>query len=115
MKLKNLITGECVAVRATADHSSSSYGKAVWVDRDNNAYCQEGSELIAGYELIDEKFEIGKKLRLLREGKGLNKNYFMTRGVRIESLDAIEKGAKNYTIDSLHIYLGILGVELSIN
>lgn len=113
MKLKSLITGECVVVRATTNHPQSSYNKAVWVDVDNQAICQEGLEFIAGFELIDEKVEFGNRLRSKREEKGLNKNYFIKRGLRLEALDAIENGRKNYTIDSLLLYLGILDVEIN--
>lgn len=112
MKLRNLLTGATVAARATTDHPQSSYGKAVWVDGNNQAYCQEGLELIAGYELIDEKMEFGNLLRSIREAKGLNKNHFIKSGMRIETLNTIEEGSKNYTVESLFQYLGILGVDL---
>lgn len=112
MKLKSTLTGEAVVVRATTDHPQSSYGKAVWVDRDNQAICQQGLEFLSGYELIDEKVEFGAVLRSIRDERDINKNYFMKRGLRIEALDAIENGSKNYTIDSLFSYLGILGVDL---
>lgn len=112
MKIKNSLTGEVVSVVSTTNHPQSSYGKAVWVDGNNQAYCQKGLELIAGYELIDEKMEFGKLLRSIREAKGLNKNSFIKNGMRIETLAAIEEGGKNYTIDSLFQYLGILGVDL---
>lgn len=64
-------------------------------------------------ELIDERAELGNKLRSKREEKGLNKNYFIKRGLRLEALDAIESGCRNYTIDSLFTYLGILGEKIS--
>lgn len=38
--LTEVLTGKSVEVHATTDHPDSSYGKAVWVDDDNNAYCQ---------------------------------------------------------------------------
>lgn len=114
MKLKSLLTGECVVVRATTNHPLSSYNKNVWVDCDNQAICQEGLELVAGFELIDEKAELGNRLRSKREEKELNKNFFIKRGLRLEALDAIESGSKNYTIDSLFLYMGILGVEIII-
>lgn len=112
MKLKNLLTGETVAARTTTDHPQSSYGKAVWVDSESQAYCQEGLESLSGYELVEEKAELGSLLRSIREEKGLNKNHFIKNGMRIETLNTIEEGCKNYTIDSLFQYLGILGVDL---
>lgn len=40
--LINNITGAVVEVTATTEHPDSSYGKAVWVDKDNAAYLQVG-------------------------------------------------------------------------
>ena len=34
------ITGERIQVRSTTRHPSSSYGFPIWVDADNNPYCQ---------------------------------------------------------------------------
>ena len=42
--LRNIINGMEVRVHATTDHPDSSYGQPVWVDDDNNAYCQVGME-----------------------------------------------------------------------
>ena len=42
--LINNINGVAVKVTATTEHSTSSYGQPVWVDEDNNAYCQVGME-----------------------------------------------------------------------
>ena len=38
--LKNKLNGVEVRVHATTEHPDSSYGRAVWVDDDNNAYCE---------------------------------------------------------------------------
>jgi hypothetical protein len=55
--LKNLITGVEVEVHSTTDHPDSSYGKAVWVDDEGNAYCQVNTP-IALYEItITERDE----------------------------------------------------------
>lgn len=51
-KLKNVVTGMVVEVTATTNHPASSYGKEVWVDKDNNAYCQVGMES-PFYEIIE--------------------------------------------------------------
>ena len=40
--LINNITGAVVEVTATTEHPDSSYGKAVWVDKNNMAYLQVG-------------------------------------------------------------------------
>ena len=38
--LKNKLNGVEVRVHATTEHPDSSYGRAGWVDDDNNAYCE---------------------------------------------------------------------------
>ena len=38
--LRNRLNGVEVRVHATTDHPDSSYGRAVWVDDENNAYCE---------------------------------------------------------------------------
>lgn len=38
--LKNKLNGKEVEVYATTEHPDSSYGKAVWVDKDGVAYLQ---------------------------------------------------------------------------
>ena len=52
--LKNTVTGVEVKVHATTDHPSSSYGIPVWVDDDNNAYCQVDTPTPL-YEIKDER------------------------------------------------------------
>lgn len=38
--LRNRLTGAEVKVHATTKHPDCSYGHAVWVDNDDNAYCE---------------------------------------------------------------------------
>ena len=49
--LKNLLTGELVRVHSTTRHSLSSYGQAVWIDKNNECYGIVGMP-IPGFELI---------------------------------------------------------------
>ena len=42
--LRNKMNGVEVEVHATTEYPSSSYGKPVWVDDENNAYVQVGME-----------------------------------------------------------------------
>ena len=44
--LINNATGERIEVRSTTNHPSSSYGKTVWVDKNNIAYLQVGLETL---------------------------------------------------------------------
>lgn len=52
-KLINLLTGEEVRVTARTDHPASSYGLPVWVDDNNQAYCQCDMPCF-GYEIIED-------------------------------------------------------------
>ena len=51
--LINNITGESVRVHATTEHPDSSYGLAVWVDDNNQAYMQVGA-INPFYTVIDD-------------------------------------------------------------
>jgi len=48
--LKNLLTGKTIQVKATTDHSASSYGQPVWVDDQGESYGTVGMPLL-GYEI----------------------------------------------------------------
>ena len=43
--LINVINGVSVEVHATTDHPASSYGRAVWVDNEGNAYFEVDSQI----------------------------------------------------------------------
>lgn len=53
--LTNLLTQEKIEVKSSTDHPASSYGMAVWVDKDGQAYGQCNLPML-GYdvEIIDE-------------------------------------------------------------
>lgn len=53
--LINNLTGERIPVTATCEHSSSSYGHAVWVDSENNAYLQVGLEHMQSLYSIEDR------------------------------------------------------------
>lgn len=57
--LISVLTGQTVRVRATTDHPDSHYGIPVWVDQDNQAYTEVGSES-PWYRLTDIKEEAGQ-------------------------------------------------------
>ena len=52
-KLKNILTGEIVAVHATTDSPDSSYGILCWVDDDGVSYGQVPYGPPMGFELFD--------------------------------------------------------------
>ena len=41
--LTNVFSGVEIEVHATSEHPDSSYGREVWVDDENNAYCEVDS------------------------------------------------------------------------
>lgn len=53
--LRNKVSGVEVRVHATTEHPDSSYGHAVWVDDNNNAYCEVDSMVENPfYEIIED-------------------------------------------------------------
>ena len=53
--MKKIVNGEEVKVHATTEHPDSSYGKAVLVDDDNNAYCEVDSVVPNPfYEIVED-------------------------------------------------------------
>lgn len=108
-------------VRATTDHSSSSYGRAVWVDEMNNAYCEVDTPQVImdtlPYEVLPDVSEIkrilGDRVRIAREAKGwtrerLARELILLTGktVRGSNIADVEEARKAYTIDLLaNIYI----------
>jgi len=43
--LTDRLNGVSVRVHATTDHPASSYGRAVWVDDEGNAYCEADTKV----------------------------------------------------------------------
>ena len=52
--LTNPINGVSVEVHSTSEHSACSYGKEVWVDDNNNAYCQVDLPSFYEIKIIEE-------------------------------------------------------------
>lgn len=59
--------------------------------------------------------EIGKAGKKHREAKGVSK-YSVAKqtGLSFGQVTDIEQGRKNYTIDSLNLYLGCIGLQIDI-
>ena len=51
--LKNLVNEISVEVHSTTEHPASSYGRAVWVDDENNAYFEVDGPVPPFYSLTD--------------------------------------------------------------
>lgn len=128
-KIRNIVTGAVVAVKATTEHSSSSYGRPVWVDEMGNAYFEVGTPQATmqshGYELVADmsqhKRALGAKVREAREARGLTitalaRQASIIRGRTIKSslVSNIEAGESAYTIDLLLTICEVLDLELGI-
>ena len=59
--------------------------------------------------------EIGAKIKEFRTEKGISKYSVVKKtGLTFQQLGTIEAGSKNYTIDSLSLYLGALGMKMEL-
>ena len=120
--LTNVLTKEKIRVHDTTDHPDCSYGKAVWVDDDNNAYTQVGMEKFNPLYTIklDEpwntRMRIGEKITALRKERGLSIRQLAEKsGVNISAISAIENGKASTGIDVLQKLASALGADLSIS
>lgn len=53
--ITNQVNGVSVEVYATTEHSASSYGRAIWVDEENNPYFEVGTcPPFYSIEIIDD-------------------------------------------------------------
>ena len=112
------MTGATIPVTSTTEHPDSSYGQAVWVDADNNAYCVVGMPN-PFYEVvsmdISDRETLGQYLKLLRVSKGIT-----VRGMADlcdlspATVQNIEKGAFSPRLDILQRILVNLDARLVI-
>lgn len=112
-------TGKEIKVHATTDHPSSSYGKAVWVDDDNNAYLQVGLEQYnTMYSIVlDEPYRtrrrVGGRIATLRKEQNLTIRDLAERtGINISNLSSIENGKMGASIDTLSRIAHALGTSV---
>lgn len=127
-RLKNKTTGEVVSVFASTEHPSASYGRAVWVDANGNAYCEVDvtpwQEELLPYEIFPDvsqiKRELGRDIQACREQKGwtrekLARELTMLTGkaIRGSHIASIENGEKSYMIDLLiNIYFLLAPIKV---
>lgn len=121
----NKQTGERIEVRSTTRHPMSSYGQAVWVDRDNNAYLQVK---IAGEYVIDtqfykveiterdrQRYDIGQQIASHRRGKGLTvRDLAQQADIDAANLCRIEQGDYNASVDIINRICDAIGARLTI-
>lgn len=117
----NRLTGERIKVHATYDHPDCSYGKAVWVDDNNNAYLQVKTNAPNPFYdvVIDEPFRtrirIGQRLTQLRKDSGMSlRDLSAATGVNKADISKYENGKTSPTIDMLSRFGKVLGFEVNI-
>lgn len=118
--LTNVLTKKKIRVHDTTDHPDCSYGKAVWVDDDNNAYIQVGLEKFNPlYEIkLDEpwntRMRIGEKITALRKAQGLTvRQLAELTGINPANISNIENGKVSTGIDVLQKIASALNTEIN--
>jgi len=117
-KFKNIETGKTVIMWPSTDHSQSSYGIPVWVDKNNADYGQcdlwpvpFGFTKIITEESRAREYNLevrkmyGAWIRQIREEKGLTQQEL---GVKMKldrsTISKIEDGKWNFGIDTLTLF-----------
>ena len=118
-KLINNITKKEIEVRASYDHPACSYGRAVWVDKNNEAYTQVGMPTPL-YTIIpdeqDERERIGRDISELRKAAGMSQLDLAKKIGRARSyVSAIENGKQHISINVLCNITAELGARVEIS
>lgn len=111
--LTNTMTGVSVSVHATTEHPASSYGLAVWVDDDNNAYTEVDSRLTNPiYHISNVQSVHSDNIETRIANSGMTKTAIAkAMGISLPSLiDIIRNG--NPTIGTLRRLADVLGCEV---
>ena len=104
-KLINNVTNKEVEVRVSYEHPACSYGRAVWGDKNNEAYTQVGMPTPL-YTIIpdeqDERERIGREISELRKASGLSQTELGARiGCDRSYIAKIENGRQHISINVL--------------
>lgn len=118
-RLINNVTKIEVEVRASYDHPACSYGRAVWVDKNNEAYTQVGM-ITPLYTIIpdeqDERERIGRDISELRKAAGMSQLDLAKKIGRARSyISAIENGKQHISINVLTNIASALGARVEIS
>ena len=119
--ITNKLTGKTVKVHDTKEHPDSSYGNAVWVDDESNAYLQVGMETSNPmYDFkLDEPYKtrlrIGAQLAKARNDKNITTRTMseMT-GINNSNISQTERGRYATTIDVIVRLASELDLELNL-
>ena len=117
-KLINNVTKIEVEVRASYNHPACSYGRAVWVDKNNEAYTQVGV-ITPFYTIIpdeqDERERIGHIISELRKDAGLSQTDLAKKIDCARSyISAIENGKQHISINVLTNIASALGAKVEV-
>lgn len=114
------ITGERIPVRSTTRHPMSSYGFPIWVDADNNPYCQVDLPCdrytVEVSDTDRQRKQLGDAITKARKGKGLSvRALAKLSGITAANLSRIENGNYNAGIDIIFRICTALGASLRID
>ena len=117
-RLINNVTKKEVEVRVSYEHPACSYGHAVWVDENNEAYTQVGM-ITPLYTIIpdeqDERERIGHIISELRKDAGLSQTDLAKKIDCARSyISAIENGKQHISINVLTNIASALGARVEI-
>ena len=118
-KLINKINNKVVSVKATCNHPDSHYGHAVWVDKQNVAYCEvESSNPV--YDVLptdteDGRIQLGARIAELREEYGLTQGQLaIAAGLKQQHISRIEQGTYSVGLDTLQKIADVFGKNIDI-
>ena len=117
-KLINNVTKKEFEVRVSYEHPACSYGRAVWIDKNNQAYTQVGMPTPL-YTIIpdeqDERERIGREISELRKASGLSQTELGARiGCDRSYIAKIENGRQHISINVLFKITTELGASVEI-
>lgn len=115
--LTNTINGVSVPVYATTEHTSSSYGKPVWVDEDFEAYCQ--CDIPTPFYDINEDISpmqrYGLEIKFARLRAGLTQQQLADRvGCPQSTIARLERARHDASVGFVAEVAQALGCELCI-
>lgn len=117
-KLINNVTKIEIEVRASYNHPACSYGRAVWVDKNNEAYTQVGMPTPL-YTIIpdeqDERERIGHIISEMRKAAGMSQLDLAKKIDCARSyISAIENGKQHISINVLTNIASALGAKVEV-
>ena len=115
-KLINNVTKKEFEVRVSYEHPACSYGRAVWVDKNNEAYTQVGM-ITPLYTIIpDEQDErIGREISELRKAAGMSQAALAKKiGCDRSYIAKIERGRQHFSINVLTNIASALGARVEL-